>query len=127
MAPDFSKFDLPPASKLLGFELLNACTQTGSVDVAFLATDQMLNPMGHVQGGFVAAMLDDTMGPAMLAISRGEEVAFSIGMNVQFLRPVKPGRILGKGGVIRRGGKVVSLRASLLDEAGEELDRKSVV
>ena len=35
--------------------------------VAFTAGDAFLNAAGVVHGGFLAAMLDDTMGPALVA------------------------------------------------------------
>lgn len=36
-------------------------------------------------------------------------------LNVSFLRPVRPGRLIGKGRVVHRDGDLVFLEASLLD------------
>jgi acyl-coenzyme A thioesterase PaaI-like protein len=37
---------------------------------------------------------------------------------VSFLRPVRPGRLLGKGRIVHRDGDLVFLEASLLDGDG---------
>ena len=57
----------PPAATLLGWELIAVDPDAGTIEVAFSATDGFLNPMGNVQGGMLAAMLDDTLGPALVA------------------------------------------------------------
>ena len=114
---------LPPAAILLGSEFLSEDPEAGTVEVAFHPDDRMLNPTGTVQGGIVAAMLDDTMGPALLVATRGELVASTIDMSVSFLRPVKPGRVIGRGRVVRLGRQVAFLEAELCDEAGVVLAR----
>lgn len=63
----------PAAADTLGWELLAIDPDTGTIEVGFEASDAFLNPLGVVQGGFLAAMLDDTMGPALVAtLGRGE-------------------------------------------------------
>jgi acyl-coenzyme A thioesterase PaaI-like protein len=57
----------PPAAILLGWELVAVDPAAGTIEVAFTATDQFLNPAGVIQGGLLAAMLDDTLGPALVA------------------------------------------------------------
>ena len=76
------------------------------------------NPVGVVQGGFLAAMLDDTLGPALVATLGPDEFAPTIDLHVQFLRPVRPGPLVGHGRVVRRGGNVGFLAGELCDEDG---------
>ena len=57
----------PPAAILLGWELVAVDPEAGTIEVAFTASEQFLNPAGVIQGGFLAAMLDDTLGPALVA------------------------------------------------------------
>jgi acyl-coenzyme A thioesterase PaaI-like protein len=59
--------DPPPVKELLGFRLIEIDPDQGTIEVAFTATEQFLNPAGTVQGGMLAAMLDDTLGPALVA------------------------------------------------------------
>ena len=55
----------PPCAKTLGIEFVQIDGERGTVEVKFEAKPDFLNPAGNVQGGFLAAMLDDTMGPAL--------------------------------------------------------------
>ncbi len=54
----------PPAAMTLGWELSWVAPERGEIEVFFDARADFANPMGNVQGGFLAAMLDDTLGPA---------------------------------------------------------------
>lgn len=108
----------PPAAELLGWELLAIDPEAGTVEVAFTATEQFLNPMGMVQGGLLAAMLDDTMGPALAATLGPGEWASTVDLHVQYLRSAKPGRFVGRGRVVRQGRTVGFLAGDLLDQSG---------
>src|SRR5438046_589271 len=109
----------PPAAALLGWELVSVDPGAGTIEVAFTATAQFLNPAGVVQGGLVAAMLDDTMGPALVATLGPGQFAPTTDLHVQFLRPARPGRLTGRGRVVRRGSNVAFLAGELLDESGQ--------
>ena len=109
----------PPAAATLGWELLAVDPDAGTIEVAFAASDAFANPMGNVQGGFLAAMLDDTMGPALVATLPPGEFAPTLELKVNFLRPVQPGRLVGWGRVVHRGGTVAFLEGSLSDAAGD--------
>jgi len=108
----------PSAATTLGFELVTVDPEAGSIEVAFTATDQFLNPVGVIQGGFLAAMLDDTLGPALAAVLEPEQFAPTTDLHVQFLRPARPGRLLGYGRIVRRGRDVAFLAGELRDETG---------
>jgi uncharacterized protein (TIGR00369 family) len=110
---------MPPSPVLLGFELVSIDPDAGTIEVAFSATDQFLNPAGVIQGGFLAAMLDDTMGPALVATLGPGQFAPTSDLHVQFLRPARPGRLIGRGRVVRRGRDVAFLTGELADASGE--------
>jgi uncharacterized protein (TIGR00369 family) len=110
---------LPPAAVLLGWELLSVDPDAGTIEVAFAASDQFLNPAGVIQGGFVAAMLDDTLGPALVATLGPGQFAPTTDLHVQFLRPARPGRLTGRGRIVRRGRDVAFLAGELADESGQ--------
>lgn len=93
----------PPAAKLLGFELVSVDPQAGTIEVAFTASERFLNPAGVIQGGLLAAMLDDTLGPALVATLSDGEWAPTTDLHVQFLSPARLGRLIGHGRVVRRG------------------------
>ena len=83
--------------------------------VQFQSTDNLwaVNSMGHVQGGFLAAMLDDTLGPALAATLARGQFAPTLQLSVTFLRPAKIGLLQGTGRVVRRGREVCHLAGEL--------------
>jgi uncharacterized protein (TIGR00369 family) len=111
----------PPAAVTLGWELSWVAPERGEIEVLFDATESFLNPVGQVQGGFLAAMLDDTMGPALVATLPGSQFATTLELKVSFQRPARPGRIIGTGRVVHRGGSIAFLAGELRDQAGELL------
>jgi uncharacterized protein (TIGR00369 family) len=76
------------------------------IKVGFVGRPEFLNPAGRVQGGMLAAMLDNTMGPAVLIKSAGALYPSSIDMNVSYLAAAKPGPLVCKGEVLRLGKTV---------------------
>jgi uncharacterized protein (TIGR00369 family) len=110
---------LPPAAALLGLELGSADPDAGTIEVAFAGSDQFLNAAGVIQGGFLAAMLDQTLGLALATGLGPGQFAPTTDLHVQFLRPVRPGRVTGHGRVVRRGKDVAFLTAELTDDSGQ--------
>jgi len=106
---------IPRAAATLGFQFIKADVESGTIEVAFEATDDFTNPMGNVLGAFLAAMLYDTVGPALLATLNPDQFQSTLDFNVRFLRPVRPGRIVGKGRVVHRDGDIAYIEASLRD------------
>ncbi|MAK62922.1 MAG: phenylacetic acid degradation protein [Ponticaulis sp.] len=106
----------PEAAKHLGFELLDADVDRGWLRVKFTPRKEFLNPMGNVQGGFLIAMLDETMGPAVVVKSKGQYVSSSIDIATHFIRPVKLGTISTEAEVIRMGRSVAFMEGKLFDE-----------
>jgi uncharacterized protein (TIGR00369 family) len=106
---------LPRAAAMLGLEFVDADVEAGTIELAFTATEDFTNPTGNVLGAFVAAMLYDTVGPALLATLEPDQFQSTLQIGVDFLRPVRPGRIVGKGRVVHRDGDMVFLQATLID------------
>ena len=81
---------IPPAAATLGFEFVDADVEAGTIEVAFAATEAFTNPAGNVLGAFLAAMLYDTVGPALLATLEPDQFQSTLQLNVSFLRTVGP-------------------------------------
>jgi uncharacterized protein (TIGR00369 family) len=109
---------MPPAAVTVGWELIEVNPEHGTIEVAFVATEAFTNPMGNVQGGFLTAMLDDTLGPALVATLDADQFAVTLELKVSFLRPTRPGRLIGRGRVVHRGGTIAFLEGSLADAEG---------
>jgi uncharacterized protein (TIGR00369 family) len=104
----------PPCAKTLGIEFVAIDGKRGTVEVKFEARPEFLNPAGNVQGGFLAAMLDDTMGPALAATLDDGEFAPTVNLNVQFHWPARVGPLKGLGRVVLRGKEICQLTGELL-------------
>ena len=109
---------VPRAAATLGFEFISADIENGTIELAFAATEDFTNPTGNVLGAFQAAMLFDTVGPALLATLAPDEFQSTTSLSVSFLRPVRPGRITGQGRIVHRDGDLAFLEATLADSAG---------
>jgi uncharacterized protein (TIGR00369 family) len=108
----------PKAAETLGIRFTKIDAEAGAIEVELQAKPEFTNPAGNIQGGFLAAMLDDTMGPALAATLAKDEFAPTLNLNVSFLRPATVGVIQGKGRVVRRGKDVCNLAGELY-QAGE--------
>jgi uncharacterized protein (TIGR00369 family) len=109
----------PPAAATLGFELRDVDPDAGTIEVGFTASEAFLNPAGNVQGGFLAAMLDDTLGPALVATLAPDQFAPTLELKVSFLRPATVGPLVGRARVVHRGGTIAFLEGTLSDPAGD--------
>ncbi|MBX7482039.1 PaaI family thioesterase [Qipengyuania qiaonensis] len=117
------RFPTPPCAKLLGLDILEAERDGGRVKIAFTAKPEFRNAAGNVQGGFLSAMLDDCMGPAVLIATDARIYPSTIDLNVQYLAPAKPGRLIGKARVVQLGKTIGFVEAELADADGKTLAR----
>jgi uncharacterized protein (TIGR00369 family) len=109
----------PPAARTLGFEVIEVDPVGGHIEAAFDGTEAFTNPYGEVLGGFLAAMLYDTVGPALLATLGPGDFIVTHDLRVSFLRPARVGRLVGQGRVVGREGHLVHLAATLSDADGQ--------
>lgn len=103
----------PPVARLLGWTLEAIDPEQGTIRVRFEGRNDFLNPVGSIQGGILAAMLDDTLGPAAAALLGGEAFAQTLELKTSFLRPARPGPLYGDARVVHRGREIVFLEGLL--------------
>ena len=108
----------PKVAATLGIKILSVSPEDGTIEVEFEGKPEFTNPVGHIQGGFLAAMLDDTVGPLISSTLRAGEFAPTLNLNVSFAKPASVGKLLGKGHIVRRG-RDVSILAGELYQDGE--------
>jgi uncharacterized protein (TIGR00369 family) len=109
--------ETPPAAALLGWKALSL--EPGHIRVRYTARPEFGNPQGAIQGGFLAAMLDDAMGPALFTILAAEDFAPTIEMKVNFVRPARPGPLIAEGRVVHQTRSIAFLEGTLATEDGE--------
>lgn len=115
-AADAGKWPLPPAAAPLGWKALEI--EPGHVRVQYTAREEFYNPMGCVQGGFLAAMLDDAMGPAAFTLLDSDQFAPTLEMKVSFLHPARAGTLFAEGRVVHRGRSIAFMEGRLMTEDG---------
>jgi uncharacterized protein (TIGR00369 family) len=115
----FDHLTAPACAVHLGWQLLEIDPAKGSIKVQFAPKPEFLNPAGYVQGGFIVAMMDDTMGPAVLAHTEGRKLTSSIDIHAHFLRPVRLGPVVVDAHVTRLGQQVAFIEAKLYDHQGK--------
>jgi len=117
----------PPVAKLLGWRVLDARPQEGWLKLGFEGKPEFLNPAGFVQGGILSAMLDDTMGPAVLVMTEGKSYTTTVSLTVNFLKPAKPGPITAEAKVTQLGKSIAFVEGKLMAEDGTLLATATAV
>ena len=112
----------PPSSRTLGFRLIAVNQAEMRVEAMFDARAEVLgNPVGHVQGGYVTAMLDEVMSVACMVASKMTCVAPTLEMKTSFLRPAMPGPLRGVGRVLKWGRTIAFTEGEIFDDQGRLL------
>lgn len=115
----------PMGDRMPGFGgWLNATVATideeGYVQLDFTVREEMLNPMGALHGGAVAAIIDEVLGFQLFLISPDDHAYVSMTMNIDFLRAAHAGQVLrGIPKVQRMGKRTANMRCELWNDAGE--------
>lgn len=113
----------PPCAVMLGWHVLDARPGDGWIRIGFEGRREFTNPAGFIQGGFLAAMLDDTMGPAVFAHTEGRLYTATMDITVSYLAPAKPGPLIGEGQVVQLGKTIGFVEAKLTDADGATVAR----
>lgn len=121
----FENFPTPPSAELLGWEFVSFDPEEQAFTVRFDGKPGFVNPAGVIQGGILTAMIDDTMGPAVVAASGGTRFCQTIDMHTHFLRPVAPGKVTCVARVVRLGKRIGFIEAELFDAEGRLCARAS--
>ena len=111
----------PPCARTLGWELIEAEPDSGRIRIRFQARPEFANPTGAIQGGFLAAMLDDAMGTALATTYESGQFSPTLELKVSFLNPARPGPLIGEGRVLKRGRGVAFLEGRLETESGQRI------
>ncbi len=118
-----SAADLSPASALIGARFIAWDEAAQTASFAFAAPASFANARGGVQGGLIAAFLDEVMGAALFCQSGGKALPTTLDLTMSLIRPVPIAALSAKGRVIKLGRRVAYLEAELFDAEGALLAR----
>jgi uncharacterized protein (TIGR00369 family) len=118
VSPILTPMQVPPNSDLtLGMVCLEKATP-GRCTWRMTADERFANPAGLMQGGFLGAFADSSMGAAAVTFVRGRKVfVANAEMKISFLAPVPPGAVLTCTAEVVSGGATVAfVEASIWSE-----------
>jgi len=114
-----------PSSLTLGFEIVSLDMKSWTTRVRFDGKDEFRNPAGYVQGGFLSAMLDDTIGFLAGMKVAPRALPSTVDLHTSFLRPVRVGVIEVAAKLSNIGRAMIFAQATLYDARGKEAARSS--
>lgn len=99
---------------------LMSISEEGDLQLAFTVREEMLNPMGALHGGAVAAIIDEVLGFQIFLQSAEDAAYVSMTMNIDFLRAAHVGEVLtGIPTVQRIGSKTANVTCVIQNAAGK--------
>jgi uncharacterized protein (TIGR00369 family) len=108
----------PPIARLLGMWPIKV--DTGLAVFACAPDESVYNPIGMVHGGLLCTLADSAAGCAVHTTLDAGVVYSSIGITVNFLRPVtlRSGTLVATGRVVKPGRRVATATAEIVDGDG---------
>ncbi len=111
----------PPATETLGFTVVRVDQAKMEIEVTCEGRPEFCNPAGQIQGGFLMAMLDETMSVSAVVASNMTAFVPTLEMKTSFLRPALPGPLRVIGRVAKWGRQICFLEGELYDAEGRLL------
>jgi len=112
-----------PYGELIGTTILSADAEGKAIEVAYEAREEFTNRIGTISGGMLSAMLDSVTGLAALVALPEELTAAHTTLRVEYLRPVRPGRLTGRARVLELGEREIQSQGELIDGEGTTVAR----
>ena len=111
----------PPMAATLKFTL--DAVEEGRVVFRGLPTDEHLNPLGTVHGGWSATIMDSALGCAVFTTLKPGEGYTTVEFKVNLVRPLLPGmgEVFCEGRIVHRGRTIATSEAWLRDGRGKLL------
>lgn len=113
----------PPCSETLGMRLADLNQDRQWVKMEFDVSPSFANPTGAVQGGFIAAMLDEAMSTAVIIASNVTMTAPTLEMKTSYLRRLMPGKASVEARILKLGKSAAFMEADCFDAEGELVAR----
>lgn len=113
------KFPAPTMCRALQFRFCEI--EEGTAVVTGIPTQDYMNPIGTVHGGYAATLLDSALACSIHTLCPAGYASTSVELKVNFVRPITPqtGRVYCRGTVIHPGRQLATAEARLVDEAGK--------
>ena len=99
--------------------------EPGYAEIEYIIRIEMTNPLGILQGGILAAMMDDTLGVAVYSLGK-DKFYTSVNFCIDYLESAKEGdKIIVCAKIIREGNTILNIDCKMLNEEGKIIARGS--
>ena len=115
----------PPCTDTLGMRLVAVDQASMTSRFEFEAKQDFANPTGAIQGGFIAAMMDEAMSTAAIIASNVTMNAPTLEMKISFLRPLFVGKATAEAKILKWGKSTCFIEAELFDPDGKLVAKAS--
>jgi uncharacterized protein (TIGR00369 family) len=115
----------PPCTDAVGMVLTHVDQAKMTARFEFEARREFANPTGAIQGGFIAAMLDEAMSSTAIIASNVTMNAPTLEMKVSFLRPLFVGNATAEARILKWGKSTCFVEAELFDPQGQLVAKAS--
>lgn len=109
----------PACSDTLGMDLAEVHQDEMRIVVNFTADKSFANPTGAVQGGFIAAMLDEAISTNIIIASNVTMTAPTLEMKTSYLAPLFVGPAKVEAKILKYGKSVCFSEARCFDPDGK--------
>ena len=109
----------PPCSDTLGMRLAEVDQDNKRIRMNFDVSPGFANPTGAIQGGFIAAMMDEAMSTCVIIASNVTMTAPTLEMKTSYLRRLMPGPANVDARILRMGRSAAFMEAECFDADGK--------
>ena len=115
----------PPCSETLGMRLVEVEQDKMRVRMEFDVSPSFSNPTGAIQGGFIAAMMDEAMSSCVIIASNVTMTAPTLEMKTSYLNRLMPGKASVEARVQKLGRSAAFMEAECYDADGKLVAKAS--
>ena len=110
----------PPVFIAMRGEAMEFDLDKGFLTIRFPVLNEQLNPFGNMQGGMIAAAVDNTLGPLSMAVAPPN---FTRNFEIKYRRSIPPatGNLFVTGNLLGQRKQQLFFSATVKDAAGNEL------
>lgn len=102
--------EFPPIHHHLGGHELQWDAEQRVMQIKYKLRDCFLNPRGHIEGGMLCAILDDTMG-ILATLNHNAKPATTVNLTMDFFRPCQVGVVSTKAWFSKEGNRILNMES----------------
>jgi uncharacterized protein (TIGR00369 family) len=112
-----------PIAELIGFRVEEIAG--GRAVGSLRSGPQHANPMGTLHGGVLCDLADAAMGMAFVSTLAADESFTTMGLSINFFRPVWQAELRAEARVVNRGRNVGYIECDVTDQDGKQVAKAS--